>query len=440
METISVKKIWKSIWKHKAIVVVFALIGLLAGAGLGVKKVKSVSSSSEVKKIEDYKSGLEKYKEVMTNIETNIATTQEQIDKLQTYCDSSIYMKIDSLNVNVATVQYRITMGNSDNSQIASSGISEKLADITNELTSYVKNGDWKDAVSKELPDVPVEYVSEIVSSSTTGNIFTLSVIHYDAEQAEKICKVIDEQIKDYASTTLKENGDFSFSVIMDTESTMALPEVQSNQNSYLTSLKNYTDSLSDLQKKQLSQQISEKTYIKDYQPDSMNAPSSKKVLIEYAAVGVIAGLVIIFAVFAFIYVISDKLKGKENIKAAGIPVLGNYSVKQGYQPSLEREMVDLELMVKSNHKGKLFLGMLSEDDPIKQAVQEYETALEKLTLDTEHGYDIINDAETLKHLIAAGNCILFAEVGKTTYTEIKAYLEICKKFNVSVLGCVVVE
>lgn len=43
METISVKKIWKSIWKHKAIVVVFALIGLLAGAGLGVKKVKSVS-------------------------------------------------------------------------------------------------------------------------------------------------------------------------------------------------------------------------------------------------------------------------------------------------------------------------------------------------------------------------------------------------------------
>ena len=83
---------------------------------------------------------------------------------------------------------------------------------------------------------------------------------------------------------------------------------------------------------------------------------------------------------------------------------------------------------------------MLSEDDAIKQAVQEYETALEKLTLDTEHGYDIINDAETLKHLIAAGNCILFAEVGKTTYTEIKAYLEICKKFNVSVLGCVVVE
>ena len=45
-----------------------------------------------------------------------------------------------------------------------------------------------------------------------------------------------------------------------------------------------------------------------------------------------------------------------------------------------------------------------------------------------------------MKRFVEIGNCILFVEVGKTTYTQIKAYLEICKKFNVSVLGCVVVE
>lgn len=101
--------------------------------------------------------------------------------------------------------------------------------------------------------------------------------MHYDADQVMKICKVVDEQIQKYAASTLKENGEFSFSTIMSNQTVMALPEVQSTQNSYLTSLQNYKDSLSELKKNELSQQVSEKTYRKDYKPDSMDAPSAKK-------------------------------------------------------------------------------------------------------------------------------------------------------------------
>ena len=113
---------------------------------------------------------------------------------------------------------------------------------------------------------------------------------------------------------------------------------------------------------------------------------------------------------------LSDKLKGKENIKAAGITVLGNYSAKEGYRPALEREMIDFDLIRKEHSVEQVFFGMLSV------------------------GSNIENDSEMMKRFVEIGNCILFVEVGKTTYTQIKAYLEICKKFNVSVLGCVVVE
>ena len=214
MESVSMKKMWDSIWKHKKIIIIFVLLCFVAGAGLGVKKAKSASSASEVQKIEDYKSGLDKYAEVMKNIEANISTTQDQIDALQSYCDSSIYMKLDALKVNVASVQYRITVNGTDNTQVSSSGVSEKVTDIINELTAYVKNGEWKAAVEEKLTDVPVEYLPEVVGSNSTGNIFTLTVMHYDADQAAKISKVIDEQIQKYAASTLKENGDFSFSVI----------------------------------------------------------------------------------------------------------------------------------------------------------------------------------------------------------------------------------
>lgn len=440
MESVSMKKMWDSIWKHKKIIIIFVLLCFVAGAGLGVKKAKSASSASEVQKIEDYKSGLDKYAEVMKNIEANISTTQDQIDALQSYCDSSIYMKLDALNVNVASVQYRITVNGTDNTQVSSSGVSEKVTDIINELTAYVKSGEWKAAVEEKLTDVPVEYLPEVVGSNSTGNIFTLTVMHYDADQAAKISKVIDEQIQKYAASTLKENGDFSFSVISSNVSAKAIPEVKSAQNSYLNSLKNYKDSLSDLQKDQLSQQISEKGYIKDYKPDSMDAPSAKKVLVQYAALGIIAGLVISCALLALLYVLSDKLKGKENIKAAGITVLGNYSAKEGYRPALEREMIDFDLIRKEHSVEQVFFGMLSDAEIVQKAVQEYQVAMEKKSLGVEVGSNIENDSEMMKRFVEIGNCILFVEVGKTTYTQIKAYLEICKKFNVSVLGCVVVE
>ncbi len=423
MESVSMKKMWDSIWKHKKIIIIFVLLCFVAGAGLGVKKAKSASSASEVQKIEDYKSGLDKYAEVMKNIEANISTTQDQIDALQSYCDSSIYMKLDALKVNVASVQYRITVNGTDNTQVSSSGVSEKVTDIINELTAYVKNGEWKAAVEEKLTDVPVEYLPEVVGSNSTGNIFTLTVMHYDADQAAKISKVIDEQIQKYAASTLKENGDFSFSVISSNVSAKAIPEVQSAQNSYLT-----------------SQQISEKGYIKDYKPDSMDAPSAKKVLVQYAALGIIAGLVISCALLALLYVLSDKLKGKENIKAAGITVLGNYSAKEGYRPALEREMIDFDLIRKEHSVEQVFFGMLSDAEIVQKAVQEYQAAMEKKSLAVEVGSNIENDSEMMKRFVEIGNCILFVEVGKTTYTQIKAYLEICKKFNVSVLGCVVVE
>ena len=85
MESVSMKKMWDSIWKHKKIIIIFVLLCFVAGAGLGVKKAKSASSASEVQKIEDYKSGLDKYAEVMKNIEANISTTQDQIHALQSY-------------------------------------------------------------------------------------------------------------------------------------------------------------------------------------------------------------------------------------------------------------------------------------------------------------------------------------------------------------------
>ena len=47
----------------------------------------------------------------------------------------------------------------SDNTQVSSSGVSEKVTDIINELTAYVKNGEWKAAVRRKLTDVPVEYL-----------------------------------------------------------------------------------------------------------------------------------------------------------------------------------------------------------------------------------------------------------------------------------------
>ena len=47
---------------------------------------------------------------------------------------------------------------------------------------------------------------------------------------------------------------------------------------------------------------------------------------------------------------------------------------------------------------------------------------------------------DELKKMIEVKNCIMMAEVGNTTYTQLEEMMQLCCKFNIDIWGCVVIE
>ena len=426
--------------REKKVIFLFVLVFVVGSGCLGYRKAHSDSVQQDMHKIEDYNAGLQKYDEVMAGIEENLATTQEQIDGMEAFCENSVYMKLDPLNIQVASAQYSIRAGGDDQGEILENGVNEKESYILNALTSYVKDGDMLSDIQGQLQDASSAYLQDVIGCSTTGNILTVSVRHYDADQAQTILQVIQQQMEQHKEEEAAVNGEFSMTLLGTSKYVKADVSVQNTQNSYLTSLKNYKESLAELKKDQLSQEISEKTYTEEYGPDSLEIPSTKRIMAGYLAFGFIAGIIIPCAIYALSYILSDRLKDKENLAAAGLTVLGEYQSKKGYIPTLERSMIDIELLIKKKEASGLFLDLLGEGETIQRVSADYMSRLQALNIHVSSGNNVLEDAEQMKSLIDVGHCILFVEAGKSTYYQIEEQLQMCRKFDISVWGCVVIE
>ena len=139
-------------------------------------------------------------------------------------------------------------------------------------------------------------------------------------------------------------------------------------------------------------------------------------------------------------YILSDRIKGKENLIAAGLTVFGEYQEKKGYVPELARSMVDVEVLVRRKEAEKIYLNLLGDSECVQRVATDYAMLLKHMDVQVASGSDCMNDAEQMRDLIDAGQCILFVEAGKTTCTQMEEQLQMCRKFDVSVWGCVVIE
>ena len=101
---------------------------------------------------------------------------------------------------------------------------------------------------------------------------------------------------------------------------------------------------------------------------------------------------------------------------------------------------MDLKLLTEQNGWNSVFLNVLNTNESIKKVVSEYKEALAKTNISSSEGCQLENSAEELRQLVEIKNCILFIQISKTTYPQLEEQINLCKKFGVAILGCVVVR
>ena len=162
--------------------------------------------------------------------------------------------------------------------------------------------------------------------------------------------------------------------------------------------------------------------------------------MVEYGGLGIIAGIVLPFVVYALWYTMSGRVKGKEELLAADVNVLATYNEKKGYEPSIARTAIDLKLLAEKNDKAKLWMKCLGSSKNISKVTDELKEDISKQGLTMEILEDGKETIDQLQDIVKNGNIILVAEAGTTNYTQVEEQLQFCERFNVSVWGCIVIE
>lgn len=431
LKTLYVRNVLEDLIKKKVAVGIFIVICAVLFGMLGiVQGGKAVTETEEQKQeIEEYNVKIAEYDSAIEDTQNAIAEADKQIESLQEYIDNSIYMQINPNNIQTVSVQYGLKTSNN-------------VGNILNSFITYINDGGLKEELSDADEDLKVKYWRDVVNCYQSGNNFFIVVINSDMDQAKRIMSIIKERVMNYVPKVKSLQGEFSLEELKTSEYVKTDTGVVNNQNNNRNNLKNYTTNRADLNNKLIGFQNSKKTYIEKNEPDNLKAAdtNTKVLMVAYILLGILFGAVIAFIIVALKYIFGDTLRTANDIKESDLNLLGTYSTLNQYKPDLERSKMDVEVLAKAKNADKVFFYVMSDDEISKKVAKDYGDIMKASGIAVETGSNISESAEELKKMIACGNCVFIAEVGKTTYRQLELQTRLCERFKTAVLGCVVVE
>ena len=414
-------------WK---IIVPFLAVCIIICGILGYQKANQINhlTDEQQEEVDIYNEQLAAYDKQIEEAQKNIETIQVEISNLQKYIDESIYMKLEPLNLQLATAQYAIT-DTLNTSYIISS------------MTNYLAYGNIQEIFDKEYGTEEAGYIREILSWPVNGNILNVTITHYDKEKGKEILKLIQKNLESYIPEIKKVQGKFTFKKLETRFYTKKDNDVTNVQNSRRDTLKNYNVSLADYNTRIASNENSKADYIEKNKPEVMEAAAPGKMLVvKYAVFGIILGVIIPFAIISLRYILSNRIRSSRELVNAEVPVFPCISGRNGEKPDISLGITELKFLIQKYDTDGFFLNILSGDDKVKSIVEDITTTFKKSGINIETGVIASEDARSLEHMVKKQYAVVIVKTGENTYPQLASQIAACQKFGVSLWGCIVVE
>lgn len=431
IKSIYLRNIYREIMKRKRQLLVFILLLTVVFGIAGYKKGVSTTTPSKAQeiKIQKYNDTITEYDETISELNQGIELVQKQIDQQRDYLDNSIYMKLDSQNIFASSTQFAILNANN-------------TGNILNSFTYFINEGSLLKDLSKEYGNTDSKYLKELITCYAGSNILNITVYHYEEGQNQKLMGLIEDCISRQAPVIAMTQGEFKIQKISSSDYKKVDINVTNIQNNNMNNLKNSLSNKVDLENKRISQENNKNLYIEKNESKiiALNQISPIKEGIKFAIIGSVFGILLLWCIFSIKFILGSYLKSKEDLLSANLPVIATYSTKNGYFPSLDRVILDIQLWVEQYELAKVFVSALSEDKLAKEVVHEYTEKIGQLGVAVDTGYCVTSDAKELRNMINAKYSIVIVQAGKTAYSQISEQIEVCEKFGVKILGYVVIE
>lgn len=412
--------------------------------------VFSFVSSAKVKKdkVAEAKKKIETTKEVdeVDQAFEAYSKYKEQYDNTFDYISGSVMMGLDASAVAKDSIVYRIS--------------SEDAVDIAKSLESFTAD----DALCKSIADIlgcEEKYAGELVSvRNTTGEAYLGSVkmnltmdsavvvvTVYSSDEAKltDLGNVVSSSFESYAASMSNTYGQFGIEQVaqqqgMISDSTLA--NNQQNTNATLDSLKNAMDSFGT------SFTAEQTKYFEALKDDDMKADDNEKEIsyinVKYIVLGAAAGFILPAIILAIVYIFSRKLKAVSDVSDNfRVDVLGNVvdsTDKAKAQEQIEYICAQLAVLAEKSQKKNIVFASTVDRKNLAGIDEIADKAIGKTLSDAKYAGAALSDAKALKFLEAAEGVVLIEKLFATTYNDFEKELQLCKRLNVPVVGCIVVR
>ncbi len=397
---------------------------------LGYQKANQINHLTDEQKeeVDIYNEQLAAYDKQIEESQGNIDIIVGEIENLQKYVDEALYMKLDAVNLQIATAQYAVTSASD-------------VGGVLNSMVNYLAYGNVQECLEAKFGSSEAGYMRELLSWAINGNILNITVMHYDKEQGQKILETVQKGLDGYVPEIVKVYGEFSLQQLESTFYTKADNDVTNVQNGKLDTLKNYNISLADYNTRLASNKSSKSDYVENNKPEVMEASAPGNILVvKYAILGIIAGCVIPLAVLSLRYLLSDRIRSSRELMHTDMPVFTCYSQKENGASGIATGITELKLLAKKYQAEGFYLNLLSENEAVIKTADEITERFKENEISVASGKVSNENAVALESMIEKKYTVMVIKAGENTYPQLASQIRTCQKFGIPVWGCIVIE
>lgn len=485
--TIVIKDLlFRILLKWRKIIICMLVFAVLAN---GFSCIKSYRVSVKTKEMMNRQKDVTQYESTLstdqiTTVKNAIATYlkyNKEFGILEEYCSNAVKMKIDYSKT--PTMNFLYIVNNCDNIPGLISYINQSVF-TKSWRENAVKQLDWDQKQATYILDlISIKQINEQTQNGSSSSIIVdddnknkfeilnIKIISLDEKSTRLLAGLVEEALKDklaqiqkqYQNLTL-ELSSKSFVYEMNNELLNSQNSNFDNMNRIHSSINNLTYNFSDDQKLYFHALIDnlQNSNNKKSEPESV-VSSIDLINVKYIFLGLVLGGTIAVCSISFVYIFGKKLRTSvELVNDYHIPLLGEiasenekkknkidniiyYLFQSGkkensYEERLDMICTGIKIAVTKQKMRTLYITSTSNSTIVTEFKEKILELLKKENINVMIGKSIVHDPVSLERLSVADGVVFVEQINNSLMNEIEYELEICNKYDVFIIGSIVLQ
>ena len=451
---VSVKDIFRYVFRHYIFVLVFAFAGAIVL--IGGCYIKSLVQNEENRELT--KEDLEKKYGAFTPDErANISYalySYDRVKEMEQYIEETPYMKIQPQHVLKTTIQYRIELDNEN--ELSYEEKIQRLNELVSAYNVYIKDGGAADKIAEESllkETYSAKDINQFLAAGYDSMLEVNSTFCVYIEGADVI-EGLDDAIKDVlveysensdmhkhkliiineSSITYRDDDIYSFQRYMYTERVSSSDRLKNAISALSGESLDYYNQMVKIKEAEDSGESDEN--LLNYDNNLKNIVSVKTAL-KYGVFGCVVGIIGAFCVLIFKYIFSSKVVADSDYTATmGMKLLGKIS-KSNIEKTAYLIATKVKfLCAKSNIKKVAIIS--SDITCIEKEIQEsIQDTMEKMDIQVEIIGAVLDECDEMSRLLNIGNCVLVEKTNVSNYNKVFNLAQFCRENEINNIGVV---